>query len=799
MAKKVKGLRVSKDLQEKFKFKGDGTSILGDSTESSHEIKGTGSVTGSIEVEGVTTLKERISGYTFSPPHIDASSELQIVQELIDNAAAMYEGFLVYITNAAAGEPFVQSNKFYFCEDGTWHPSPFSSEIVNYAPELNPTYEISVAAEGTDSSPFSLNLPSDLFIDQDGDTMTYTATLTNGSPLPAWLSFDATNTILSGTPTESDIGLLHVLITATDPSSESGSTTQEIQILAKPVPYWQNVSVEGYENASYTHEDIIYTTGPTNNDLVIDPQYNGDYLITTQDDVDLTAGPIVIDFEFDSALTDGMGIRWGDSTGGTYSTTDFCFGLVAPGGGTKKIWLGAAFTQNKEGTNGVYAEDDSSLDVRPLEIQTTDGNAYPLPSNNWQLKETSYHRDAPEKPWLSPADRMVQVPDIDFRIIIDGYRKSPTSTNDMIDVTVIAMHKTLPQSVISAGHNLTLDDLLDGTTYGSIPVMYQNCVFHRTVQSVPLYGTSNPTGDFQPFAYFNGGNHTQSPYSPNHAAVAPKITSWTQVNYLPPICNYPNSVTQLLYTGATTQETLQSDFIETQNDYSRSTSYSTWGTEIQYSAELQDGSPLPSWVSFDAASRTFTFSPQSSDIGMYSIKITGTDGSGMSVENTRTYEVQQGTNSNPPPPEPLEVNFNVSANSSQFNWTWNTSKFNFHDNSSSGETYMRIEAQVQDTNGSYVTVFGSKRASQTGYDTYNALDFAESWTGNAPSNANDLKYPQMFGNTPEWGDADSGRLVKLTFYSMLHDVENGVNVNYTTAATSPLVYYWDVYAGTVTN
>jgi hypothetical protein len=335
-----------------------------------------------------------------------------------------------------------------------------------------------------------------------------------------------------------------------------------------------------------------------------------------------------------------MGIRWGSSSGGSFSTTEFCFGLVAPGGGTKKIWLGAAFRQNKKGTNGLYAENDSSLDVRPLEIQTTDGNAYAVVSNSLNLKETRYHRDPPEKPWLSPSDRMVQVPDIDFRIIIDGYRKSPTSTNDMIDVTVLAMHKTLPQSVIDAGYDLALEDLYDWTTYANLPSKYRDCIFHRTVQSVPLYGTSNPTGDFQPFTYFNGGNHSDGAYSPNHAATAPKITSWTQVSYLPPICNYPNSVTQVLYTDATTQETLPADFFETQNDYSKSSSYPTWGTDIQYSAELLDGSPLPSWVSFDAASRTFTFSPQSSDIGMHSVKITGTDGSGMFVEVTRTYEVQ---------------------------------------------------------------------------------------------------------------------------------------------------------------
>tara|TARA_R110000824_G_scaffold151992_1_gene323063 strand:- start:4142 stop:6064 length:1923 start_codon:yes stop_codon:yes gene_type:complete len=640
MVTKLKGIKVSKNLQNKFKFNNKGNSELGDSGDSSHEIKGTMETTGSMSVDGEVTLHDRLTGFLFSPPHIDGSTETAMIQNFIDNAASQYEGFMIYVTDPSPTAPFNIANKFYFCENGTWHASPFTGQIVNYAPNLNPTYEISVPTLGQDASPFSLDLPSDLFLDADGDTMVYTATLVNGNPLPAWLSFDATNTILSGTPSEADVGLLSVLVTATDPSNESGTTTREIQILAKPVPFWQNVTVEGYENASYPHEDIIYTAGTTNNDLVIDPQYNGDYLITTQDNIDLTAGPIVIDFEFDSALTDGMGIRWGSPSGGSLSTTEFCFGLVASGGGTKKIWLGAAFTQNKKGSNGSYAEDDSSLDVRPLEIITTDGNAYPFNSNVGSLKSTSYHRDPPQKPWQSPADRMVQVTDIDFRIIIDGYRKSPTNTDDMIDVTIVARHKTLPQSVINAGHNPTLDDLLDGTTYGSVGAMYQSCVFHRTVQPVSLYGSSNPTGDFQPFAYFDGGNHNDGSYSPNHAATAPKITSWTQASYLPPICNYPNSVTQVLYTGTTTPVTLQADFIETQNDYSKCTALASWGTEIQYSAQLLGGSPLPNWMTFDATTKTLTLSPTASEVGLHNVEFTGTDSLGMSVTGTRTFEVQ---------------------------------------------------------------------------------------------------------------------------------------------------------------
>ena len=164
MTKKVKGLAVTDHFQgkEKFKFKEDGTSKLGESTEDSHQIKGQVTTEGTTEVDGELELADRLSGFVFSPPHIDASSELQIVQDLIDNAAAMYEGFLVYITAAAAGEPFNIGNKFYFCEDGTWHPSPFNSEVVNYAPNVNPLYEVSIPASGTETLPFSLDLPADL-------------------------------------------------------------------------------------------------------------------------------------------------------------------------------------------------------------------------------------------------------------------------------------------------------------------------------------------------------------------------------------------------------------------------------------------------------------------------------------------------------------------------------------------------------------------------------------------------------------------------------------------------------------
>jgi hypothetical protein len=47
---------------------------------------------------------------------------------------------------------------------------------------------------------FSYQLPSDAFSDVDNSTLTYSAKLSDGSDLPAWLTFDATTRTFSGTP-----------------------------------------------------------------------------------------------------------------------------------------------------------------------------------------------------------------------------------------------------------------------------------------------------------------------------------------------------------------------------------------------------------------------------------------------------------------------------------------------------------------------------------------------------------------------------------------------------------------------
>jgi len=73
---------------------------------------------------------------------------------------------------------------------------------------------------------FSFAVPAGVFSDPDmGDTLTYAATLADGSALPGWLSFDAESQIFSGTPLQADVGAIDVKITATDGGGLSAEDT----------------------------------------------------------------------------------------------------------------------------------------------------------------------------------------------------------------------------------------------------------------------------------------------------------------------------------------------------------------------------------------------------------------------------------------------------------------------------------------------------------------------------------------------------------------------------------------------
>ncbi|MEY3066102.1 MAG: hypothetical protein RLZZ532_2894, partial [Cyanobacteriota bacterium] len=56
-----------------------------------------------------------------------------------------------------------------------------------------------------EDSNFSLNITNNFSDIDAGDSLTYTATLADGTTLPSWLTFNSTTGIFTGTPTNSDV------------------------------------------------------------------------------------------------------------------------------------------------------------------------------------------------------------------------------------------------------------------------------------------------------------------------------------------------------------------------------------------------------------------------------------------------------------------------------------------------------------------------------------------------------------------------------------------------------------------
>jgi hypothetical protein len=106
----------------------------------------------------------------------------------------------------------------------------FSLTITNTndAPTVaNPIADQTIAED----SSLNFQIASNVFADMDqGDSLSYSATLSNGAALPSWLSFNAATQNFTGTPSNGDVGAVDVKVTATDGGSETVSDTFSLTI-----------------------------------------------------------------------------------------------------------------------------------------------------------------------------------------------------------------------------------------------------------------------------------------------------------------------------------------------------------------------------------------------------------------------------------------------------------------------------------------------------------------------------------------------------------------------------------------
>ncbi|MEC4890327.1 MAG: calcium-binding protein [Nitrospira sp.] len=122
-----------------------------------------------------------------------------------------------------------------------------------------------------EDAPLTVEVPANAFADADaGDTLTYNASLADGTALPTWLTFDPATRTFSGTPDDAQVGSLALTVTAIDTGNLSASDTftltvqnvNEAPTVAAPLADQQVTQGTPFafvvQTATWTDEDALH-------------------------------------------------------------------------------------------------------------------------------------------------------------------------------------------------------------------------------------------------------------------------------------------------------------------------------------------------------------------------------------------------------------------------------------------------------------------------------------------------------------------------------------------------------------
>ncbi|MEH1941488.1 MAG: putative Ig domain-containing protein [Nostoc sp.] len=140
---------------------------------------------------------------------------------------------------------------------------------------------------------FSFIVPDNTFTDADGDSLTYTATLDDDTPLPTGLNFDTGTKTFSGTPDNGDVGILNIKVVAQDPGGDTANDVFQLTVNnVNDAPVVANQILD-----QIATEDSLFTfTVPDNTFSDPDVGDSLTYTATLDDDTPLPTG-----FNFDPA------------------------------------------------------------------------------------------------------------------------------------------------------------------------------------------------------------------------------------------------------------------------------------------------------------------------------------------------------------------------------------------------------------------------------------------------------------------------------------------------------------------
>ena len=504
---------------------------------------------------------------------------------------------------------------------GTGTSSTFQLTVTNVNDA--PTVGVIANTLATEDSAFNHDVSSD-FADMDivhGDSLTFSAELVGGAPLPGWLSINPTTGILSGTPVNGDVGVIDVKVTATDDAGASASSSFQIGVLnANDAPV---LDTSGIPTLTGMAEDAPATLGDTVADIVIDGSIS---------DVD---GPPV----------EAIAVTYIDTAGGTweYSTDGGAtFNAIGSVSDNAALLLDAAArvrfvpSSNFNGSSILgYRAWDQSVGVSGdsgVDVSTNGGTTAFSSATEYSSITVTAVNDAPilnnsGSPTLTAIaeDAAAPVGDSVADIVLDS---------SIIDVEggVEAIAVTGADDT-----NGTWEYSIDGgSTYNAIgavsdssALLLDGAAMIRFVPNADYNGTatfnyrawdqsSGASGDSGVDASVNGGVTAFS------TATETATITINAVNDAPTVASPIADVTPT-----------QGDALELDVSGHFSDVDTINGDVLSFSATQVGGAPLPSWMSIDSVTGVISGTPGVPDIGsVFDVEVTATDLSGSKISSS---------------------------------------------------------------------------------------------------------------------------------------------------------------------
>ena len=503
-----------------------------------------------------------------------------------------------------------------------------------------PTVANSIADQlATEDQGFSFTFAANAFADVDaGDVLTYTATDTNGNALPSWLVFNAATRTFSGTPDNGDVGTISVKVMASD-GQATVSDIFTIHIAnSNDAPTVANLITD---QAATEDQSFSFTFAAN---VFADPDV-GDILTYTATDGDGNALPSWLVFNAATRTFSGTPDN-GDVSAIVVKVTAFdglasvstTFNLtvanvndaptvanpITDQTATRDLAFNFTFAAN------AFADVDVG-DVLTYTATDADGNALP----SWLIfnaatRTFSGTPDSGDVGTISikvtASDGQTTVSDI-FNLVVSAPNNPPTVANPIADQAAIEDQGFSFTFAANVFADADIGDVLTYTATDSdgnaLPSWLVFNAATRTFSGTP------DNGDV-------GTISVKVTASDGHTTMSDVFTiDIANVNDTPTVAN------PITDQAATEDQSFSFTFA------ANAFADADVGDVLTYKATDADGNALPSWLVFNAATRTFSGTPDNSDIGTISVKVTASDGQA-SVSDVFELTVTGSGQNNPP-------------------------------------------------------------------------------------------------------------------------------------------------------